>query len=634
MPHIQPKTRKLISLFFALCALEGLAALLFVFQTQSMARNAALFGFSTARLAMGGVILLVALLFAAAALLILFNQRLAARLDEGLQKLFPKRERLLSALWTLAVLFTVLAYAVVFFSTHLSDHLVTSQPVFRRLMPLLYWALLVLLQSAVLLYAAFRDKLRSTEAASGWRVAQPLLVTVMLLTTAFYLLDKLAHIGISFELGFHYYAFMAVLLLSAALTVLQDRYRDRDWFDKVVFYLGGMLIFCTAFFIYISTAEFVNYMHTPSKAYFPDLANAFLNGRLYLENPSSTMDLTLYNGQWYMAFPPLAAILMLPLVARFGPYGFSTVVFGLTFAAVNVALVYLILESLSRLGWSKLRTRDNLWLVLMFALGTIHWYMAITGRVWYLSRILTVTFAALAVLLALRRRSPFWVGLALAVAMAARPNIAFMGVFLLGIAMQHMQEAGNLTFKRVVGWSLAAVLPMLAVVGGLLYYNYLRFGDWMDFGYATMNVGVNIPVVQQYGQFHPSFIGFNLRYMLLKLPYISADCYGRPVPDPQGISILVTTPALIYLLRSFKRSWWVAAAWLAVLLEVGLLSMHTGYAWEFGYRFIMDFMLPMLALLAIGAGRRVSWLMRVLILAGVVVNFCGVLWYFDMWCPV
>jgi len=48
----------------------------------------------------------------------------------------------------------------------------------------------------------------------------------------------------------------------------------------------------------------------------------------------------------------------------------------------------------------------------------------------------------------------------------------------------------------------------------------------------------------------------------------------------------------------------------------------------------MDFMLPMVALMAVGAGKRVSWLLRVLILIGILVNLWGMLWFFDRWCPM
>lgn len=605
----------------------------FVLQTPSTEKNAFLWGYSASRIGLAGLILIATLFLLLLALRDGLDQKWHIAIHQRARTFFSSPTRLLSAALILLAVALSAGYLTVFFFTPKSANLITTAPIFQRILPLVAWGLLMAVQLLALLYLVFPQSFRAFPHTTGWQIIQPVSIFTIASVSLFYMVDQIAGLGISKEVGFHYWPFVISLLLFLVLAVLQVKYRHTAWFHTTVFYLGSVLVFFVFYFLYISTAEYVNYIHTPAKAYFPELAEAFLGGRLYLESPSATMDLTFHNGQWYVAFPPLAALVMMPLVARYGTFGFSTVIFTITFAAISVGLVYAMLESLAKLGWSKLRTRDNLWLVLLFGLGTIHWYMSIAGKVWYISRILTVTFVTLAVVLALRKRSPVWVGLALGLAIGARPNIVFTWPFLLGITIQHLKERHDLHFKNVLKWSLLSGLPILLAVAGLLWYNFIRFGDWLDFGYATMNVGDNTAVVQAFGQFNPAFIWRNIHYMLFRLPHSSASCNGRWVPDPQGISIFVTTPALIYLVRSFRRAWWSIAAWVTILIQIGLLLTHTGSAWEFGYRFIMDFMIPMMALLAIGAGQRVSWLMRVLILAGVVVNFIGVLWYFGWWCP-
>jgi hypothetical protein len=64
----------------------------------------------------------------------------------------------------------------------------------------------------------------------------------------------------------------------------------------------------------------------------------------------------------------------------------------------------------------------------------------------------------------------------------------------------------------------------------------------------------------------------------------------------------------------------------ALLVIVFMLYYNTGWV-QFGYRFSLDFMTPVLVLLAIGAGQRVSRLMRFLIIVGVLVNLWGVRWF-------
>lgn len=73
-------------------------------------------------------------------------------------------------------------------------------------------------------------------------------------------------------------------------------------------------------------------------------------------------------------------------------------------------------------------------------------------------------------------------------------------------------------------------------------------------------------------------------------------------PDPEGMSLLFTTPALIYLGRARWLSPLMVGAWVALglLLIPLLLYYNTGW-WQFGYRFSLDFMVPVLVLLAIAA---------------------------------
>jgi hypothetical protein len=78
----------------------------------------------------------------------------------------------------------------------------------------------------------------------------------------------------------------------------------------------------------------------------------------------------------------------------------------------------------------------------------------------------------------------------------------------------------------------------------------------------------------------------------------------------------------------------VYGAWIAlglVLLSV-ITYYNTGF-FQFGYRFSLDFMMPMIVLLAVGAKSKVSWAMRALIIVGVMVNACGVAWWYKHWCP-
>src|SRR5262245_46041565 len=54
-------------------------------------------------------------------------------------------------------------------------------------------------------------------------------------------------------------------------------------------------------------------------AYFNYLADAFVHGQLYLRLlPISTHDLSFFNEKYYLYWPPMPAVVLMPFVALFG----------------------------------------------------------------------------------------------------------------------------------------------------------------------------------------------------------------------------------------------------------------------------------------------------------------------------
>ncbi|MCB0143921.1 MAG: hypothetical protein KDE50_28770 [Caldilineaceae bacterium] len=399
-----------------------------------------------------------------------------------------------------------------------------------------------------------------------------------------------------------------------------------------------LLLFVVAWLFYWGTAVWGDNTVSPQMAYFDHLADAFRQGQLYLAHPPSTHDLTQFAGRWYVPFPPLPALLLLPWVALRGLAATNTVLFSTLLGALNVMLVHLLLEALSRRGWSKLGTVDNLWLTLLFGLGCVHWYMATLGSVWFVAQISTVTFVVLSVWLAVRFESAWPTSSALAIALLARPNVVFTWPLLLGIYWMHNLPPNSGGFaswpqpaiaRKLAGWTLRSAIPLAIAVALLLGYNVARFDHWLDFGYLTENVAQKLKSdLDHYGQFNLHYASKNLWAMWLALPLWDANTRSL-TPDPEGMSLFITTPALIYLLGARRPTPLALGAWVSfVLLAIPLVLYYNTGWWQFGYRFSLDFMVPVMVLLAIGAGRRVSWLMQGLIIVGVAVNAWGITWWY------
>jgi hypothetical protein len=95
------------------------------------------------------------------------------------------------------------------------------------------------------------------------------------------------------------------------------------------------------------------------------------------------------------------------------------------------------------------------------------------------------------------------------------------------------------------------------------------------------------------------------------------------------MNIFFTTPAIIYLFRKFKVSWWTGGCWFAIILSTTLLSMyHNVGAIQYSYRYLMDFIIPIMMIIAFNAGKKVSFPLKILIVISIIINYYGIIsWY-------
>ena len=391
-----------------------------------------------------------------------------------------------------------------------------------------------------------------------------------------------------------------------------------------------LIVFLAALLLYGLTALLGGNFHHQEFAYFNQLADAFMRGSLYLPNPDSTHDLILFAGRWYVPFPPGPALLLLPWVAAVG-VGFNEVALSVVVGAVNVALMARLLQSLTFQGHSRLDGTGALWLTALFAAGTVHWVSAATGSVSFLAHICAVTGLTLALWQASERR-PWLAGLGMAWALVCRPTVvlatpAVLGLLLAPVAAQ--QETASRSSRHWLGVALAYAVPVLAAGALLLGYNHARFGSPLQFGYGW--VQTKTPFLAErlatWGAFHPHFVPENLRVMLVGLPKVGLR-FPPVWPDPNGISLLLVTPAFLWLVTSWKREWVAAGVWLSVVLVAIPLLLYYNTGWvQFGYRFSLDFLPLLFVLLAIGL-RRITPLLKAAIVLSWLVNLWGVVWWF------
>ena len=229
------------------------------------------------------------------------------------------------------------------------------------------------------------------------------------------------------------------------------------------------------------------------------------------------------------------------------------------------------------------------------------------------------------------KRFPAWLsGLALAVAVTGRPNVFVLWPALVLIALQlQLDLDGKFSWKRLFTWAAWSALPVFLSAGFLLYYNFLRFGNFLDFGYVDINGSARVVrLVKEYGMFNFYFVPGNLRAMFLALPELKTKCEYY-FPRGSGLSVIATTPAFLYVLRRYKFSWWIIGCWVSMLLSITLLLMyHNTGSIQIAYRYMLDFIYPMIMVIAFTSGERISFPLKALIILSILINFYSIIsWY-------
>jgi hypothetical protein len=419
---------------------------------------------------------------------------------------------------------------------------------------------------------------------------------------------------------------------------------------------AGIYLLATAVYFAFADARTLS-EHTPYNHYAL-LAQAWLQGHLDLGHgpPAYTgnNDFALYQGKWFIVFPPLPAVLLVPWVwlARSAEAVADGQLF-LWLGGVGPALLFLALEKLGQMGLGR-STQRNVVLTLLFALGSVYFFTAEQGTVWFAAHVVAVALGAAYLLFSLDAAHPLLAGLMLGLGVAARgPLLLGVPLFLFeavrvalgppvedeaapppsgesvaswwarrrSSALAGLRRLDQGRLLRSVGWF---VLPFAGIVALLLWYNHARFGHPLEFGYRYLTVAWQ-PRMEKWGLTDYHYLARNLGVTLTSLPYLNPSATGAaPFQiNGHGLALWVTTPLYLWLVWPARKSALHLPLWLTVVAVAlpSLLYQNTGW-FQFGYRFSNDYAVFLFALLAVG-GRRMGALFAVAAVWSVLVNGFG-----------
>lgn len=420
----------------------------------------------------------------------------------------------------------------------------------------------------------------------------------------------------------------------------------RDWMApesrsrRIIIGLGIYIACCVVFAIMAGDRVMV---HTPYN-HFALQADAWLHGRHDLGgSPPSYAgmnDFALYENKWFISFPPFPAILMIPFVWLSGsPENFRDGQLVVWFAGIGPAVLFLVLEKLRRTGRSPRNEIDNIRLALLFAFGTVYFFSAVQGTVWFAGHVVGVGLLSLFVLFALDAERPVLAGLMLGFMFLTRVTTLLTGVFFalelarIAYGKALPQEGAladrietvvkDLDREKYFKVAVRFALPVLACFAFASWLNHSRFGNaapWA-FGHEYLQVGWKTRI-DRWGLFSFHFLPRNLAVVLGSLPWKPGPTDAKVPLELAGIKLQVshwmisghglalwwTTPLYLWLIRPKQKDFLWGAAWVAALgpLVMNLLYQNSGW-FQFGYRFSNDYSIFLFVLLAISTPKFSRW---------------------------
>lgn len=433
----------------------------------------------------------------------------------------------------------------------------------------------------------------------------------------------------------------------------------RDWWSEIPSLIRNLIVATAIFSItfvayYLSVNEFFHRSPPNWYDHYDYLAKAILHGTLDVKSarlpeaeriPDYFQDAVAVGEAKYLPFPPAPAVLLLPFVAVLGMHvtffgtNFTTEAFvSLLLGAANVVVFWYVL------GQLKVSNTTKLIMAPFFAFGTVLFYSASTGTVWFFAHVAAVLFLLLAIASLLRGMNPLVTAFFLGCAFLSRQTTLLSAPFFLYWMLR--QRHDTLSWKSLLDretlWQMGLFGAGLVPFGVFaLWYNAVRFDGIFDTGYkAVYDAYGGVPYsyyLTQAGS-HGRFGLFDLRNIPLHLHvlFVLPPDFTYPnlsvfQPSKYGMSVLLTSPLFIYAFLVRRKSALVPASWAAIGLISIPIFLHYSQGWvQYGYRFLLDFAPFLLVLTALGvddhgspAGR--GWQVSLLTVS-VVAGFWGRYW--------
>ncbi len=353
---------------------------------------------------------------------------------------------------------------------------------------------------------------------------------------------------------------------------------------RFLFWLFGFAFCVAAYLVMLRLLGLDLLAHSPYDSYTLQ-AMRWREGEIALKENIPYLELAVYEGRYWVSFPPFPAVPMYLLTFVFGDLTPSRVVV-LCYWLASYCVAFHLAGRMKASAASSM-----LWAVLAVC-GCNLFEVCLFGDVWNMAQALCLLLSLSAVdLLAGESRTEWGFGLfCLALSVGCRPFQAFYvlpAVYWTAVRVWKEEPKIAVFLRR-----MTALLAAPALFAALLcFYNWYRFGNIFEFGH---NYLPEFAEQSEYGQFSFHYMGQHFRD-ILRMPWWE-NGYLR-FPTAYGFAFWLANPifvlAVLRIPQGFlwKKKWQLTDTLLIISLTVHFLAllMHKSFGgWQFGTRYLCD----------------------------------------------
>lgn len=347
-------------------------------------------------------------------------------------------------------------------------------------------------------------------------------------------------------------------------------------------------------------------------AYYNYLVSALLHKRLFVTPFLSTVDLSWFNGKWFIYWGPAPILFISPFYV-FARTNTSDVLYTVSAGLANIYLFYFLLRKADSVFALKKKTASIYFILTNFALISPHLYLSIQGRIWHTNQVVAITYLLLFLIFYLKYyekpknyklllTSIFFLNLAV----LSRYTLIFYFILLIPLLIKVYNTFSRKYLVKTVVIILSTTFLFL---GLLLTYNHLRFGNIFETGVRYVNIRSS---EDRFIEEHEKEALISLKYFKhnfdiyflnhvkfsTEKPYVIIDKEGNSIPSVYPLFLLFPLLFLKKYLLNKKYKNFLLASIFGVILPLFtyfVLYLATGWA-QFGIRYFLDIM-PLLFLL-------------------------------------